>query len=82
MLTILRNAFLEKPLYLFKTEYAYYGRDLLDMMESRFPEYLYTFLHDERLPYLAETVNLGLITCKLYDLGARFQKMPVYFVYP
>jgi hypothetical protein len=27
----------------FKTEYAYYGRDLLDMMEPGFLEYLYTF---------------------------------------
>lgn len=59
---------------LFKTEYAYYGRDLLDMMEPGFQEYLYTFLHDEGLPYLAETVNLGSLTCKLYDLVLDFKR--------
>lgn len=59
---------------LFKTEYAYYGRDLLDMMEPWFLEYLYTFLHDEGLPYLAETVNLGSLTCKLYDLVRDFKR--------
>jgi hypothetical protein len=53
---------------LFKREYAYYGRDLLDMMEEGFREYLNTFLHDEGLPYLAETLKLGSLTCKLYDL--------------
>jgi hypothetical protein len=59
---------------LFKTEYAYYGRDLLDMMEPAFLEYLHTFLHDEGLPYLAETVNLGSLTCKLYDLVLDFKR--------
>jgi hypothetical protein len=59
---------------LFKTEYAYYGRDLLDMMEPGFLEYLYTFLHDEGFPYLAETVNLGSLTCKLYDLVLDFKR--------
>jgi hypothetical protein len=59
---------------LFKTEYAYYGRDLLDMMEPGFLEYLYTFLHDEGLPYLAETVKLGSLTCKLYDLVLDFKR--------
>jgi len=59
---------------LFKTEYAYYGQDLLDIMEPGFLEYLYTFLHDEGLPYLAETVNLGSLTCKLYDLVLDFKR--------
>jgi hypothetical protein len=59
---------------LFKTEYAYYGRDLLDMMEPGFLDYLYTFFHDEGLPYLAETVKLGSLTCKLYDLVLDFKR--------
>ena len=46
----------------------------LDMMEPGFLEYLYTFLHDEGLPYLAETVNLGSLTCKLYDLVLDFKR--------
>jgi hypothetical protein len=66
-----RNNF---SLDLFKMEYAYYGRDLLDMMEPGFLEYLYTFLHDEGLPYLAETVKLGSLTCKLYDLVLDFKR--------
>ena len=44
------------------------------MMEPGFLEYLYTFLHDEGLPYLAETVNLGSLTCKLYDLVLDFKR--------
>jgi hypothetical protein len=61
-------------LELFKSEYAYYGRDLLDMMEPGFLDYLYTFLHDEGLPYLAETVKLGSLNCKLYDLVRDFKR--------
>ncbi|AEW00279.1 hypothetical protein Niako_3998 [Niastella koreensis GR20-10] len=44
------------------------------MMEPGFLEFLYTFLHDEGLPYLAETVNLGSLTCKLYDLVLDFKR--------
>jgi hypothetical protein len=58
---------------LFKTEYAYYGRDLLDMMEPGFLDYLYTFFHDEGLPYLAETIKDGAFGCKLYDLVKDFK---------
>lgn len=58
---------------LFKTEYAYYGRDLLDMMEPGFLEYLYTFFHDEGLPYLAETIKDGAFGCKLYELVKDFK---------
>ena len=53
---------------LFRSEYAYYGRDLLDMMEEGFLDYLYTFFYDEGLPYLAETIKAGASGCKLYDL--------------
>jgi hypothetical protein len=59
---------------LFKTEYAYYGRDLLDMMEGGFLDYLYTFLYDEGLPYLAETVKAGAYGCKLYELVKDFKR--------
>ena len=53
---------------LFKKEYAYYSRDLLDIMEEDFLDYLFTFLHDEGLPYLADTIKKGASDCKLYDL--------------
>jgi hypothetical protein len=58
----------------FKSEYAYYGRDLLDMMEDGFLDYLYTFLYDEGLPYLAETVKAGAYGCKLYELVKDFKR--------
>ena len=53
---------------LFKKEYAFYSRDLLDIMEGDFLDYLFTFLHDEGLPYLADTIKKGASDCKLYDL--------------
>lgn len=52
----------------FKKGYAFYGRDLLDMMEEDFINYLYTFLHDEGLPFLAETIRLGTVVSKAYDI--------------
>src|SRR6266542_5116983 len=55
-------------LELFKSEYSYYGRDLLDMLEEGFLDYLHTFFYDEGLPYFAETIKTGTSGCKLYDL--------------
>ena len=53
---------------LFKKEYAFYSRDLLDLMEESFLHYLFTFLHDEGLPYLADTIKKGSSDCKAYDI--------------
>lgn len=58
---------------LFKSEYAYYSRDLLDGMEESFLEYLYSFFYDEGLPSLAETIKAGYGNCKLYDLIQDFK---------
>ena len=55
-------------LELFKKQYAFYSRDLLDIMEEDFLNYLFTFLHDEGLPYLADTIKKGSKDCQLYDL--------------
>ena len=55
-------------LELFKKHYAFYSRDLLDIMEEDFLDYLFTFLHDEGLPYLADTIKKGAKDCQLYDL--------------
>jgi hypothetical protein len=55
-------------LNLFKKEYAYYSRDLLDIMEEGFLNYLYTFFHDEGMPFIADTFNAGASDSKLYDL--------------
>lgn len=53
---------------LFKKEYAYYSRDLLDVMEADFLDYLFIFLHDEGLPALADTIKKGAADCKAYDI--------------
>lgn len=58
----------EFSLDVFKKQYAFYSRDLLDIMEESFLDYLFTFLHDEGLPYLADTIKKGASDCKLYDL--------------
>lgn len=69
---------------LFKKEYAFYCRDLLSLTEPGFINYLYTFLHDEGLPSLADTIRNGAGICKTYDLiqdlrlalrEARYQKL-------
>lgn len=52
----------------FKNEYAFYCRDLLDIMEEYFLEYLFTFLQDEGMPILANTFKKGASDAKLYDL--------------
>lgn len=52
----------------FKKEYAFYCRDLLDLMEDGFQDYLFTFLHDEGLPSLADTIKKGATDCKSYDI--------------
>jgi len=46
-------------LELFKKEYDYYSRDLLDEMEPAFIFYLHTFLQDEGMPYLADALRSG-----------------------
>ena len=53
---------------IFKKEYAFYSRDLPDIMEEDFLEYLFTFLHDEGMPFLANTLKKGASNAKLYDL--------------
>lgn len=58
----------EFSLELFKKEYAFYCRDLLDLMEEGFQDYLHTFLQDEGLPSLAATIKRGAVDCKSYDI--------------
>lgn len=59
---------------LFKKEYAFYSRDLLDMMEESFLNYLFTFLQDEGLPRLADILKKGASDSKLYDLAQDLKK--------
>jgi hypothetical protein len=52
----------------FKEEYVYYSRDLLDIMEADFLNYVYIFLNDEGLPFLADTIKSGAADSKAFDL--------------
>lgn len=46
-------------LEVFKQAYAYYSKDLCDLTEKGFMDYLYVFFHDEGLPALSETMRHG-----------------------
>jgi len=52
----------------FKERYAYYSRDLLDIMEADFLNYVYIFLNDEGMPFLAETIKSGAIDSNAFHL--------------
>ncbi|MEI9959390.1 MAG: hypothetical protein WDM90_24425 [Ferruginibacter sp.] len=57
---------------LFKKEYDFYCRDVLDLMEEGFIDYLHTYFNDAGLPAFAETVKeggrLGLINDLIGDM--------------
>lgn len=53
---------------LFKHEYAFYSKDLGDVTEEGFINYLYTFFHDKGIPALAETVKEGSRVSVAYDI--------------
>jgi len=52
----------------FKEQYNYYCRDLCDITEDGFREYLYTFLNDKGMPALATVVKDGSKSRILYDV--------------
>ena len=62
-------------LELLKKEYAFYCRDLLDLMEVGFQDYLFTFLQDEGLPSLAATIKRGAVDCRSYDIVQDLKKV-------
>jgi len=53
---------------IFKKEYVFYSRDLLDILEDEFLQYLFIFLTDEGLHSLADVVKRGSPGSKLFDL--------------
>jgi hypothetical protein len=55
-------------LELFKKEYDYYGRDILDEMEESFLNYLRLFFDDEGMPYLGNVFALSYQELALYDV--------------
>jgi hypothetical protein len=59
---------------LFKKEYDYYSRDLLDEMEPGFQRYLHTFFQDEGMPAFADALNTASIPAHLGDLVMDFKR--------
>jgi hypothetical protein len=59
---------------LFKKDYDYYSRDLLDEMEPNFLIYLHTFFQDEGSPYLADSLNAGAPTCHAFNLVSDLKR--------
>jgi hypothetical protein len=55
-------------LELFKGEYDYFGRDLLDEMEPKFLQYLKTFFDDEGMPHLGGSLANVEQEVALYDV--------------
>ncbi|MDQ2719524.1 MAG: hypothetical protein M3Z26_07170 [Bacteroidota bacterium] len=53
---------------IFKKEYAFFSKDLMDIMEDSFLDYLFVYLHDEGLPSLANIIQKGLPGFIPYDL--------------
>jgi hypothetical protein len=52
----------------FKEKYVHYGRDLLDIMKADFLNYLYIFLNDEGMPFLADTLKSGSLDSNAFYL--------------
>ena len=59
---------------LFKREYDYFSRDLLDEMEPTFMEYLLTFFEDEGMPFLGLALVGSQQEVSLYDVMLDFKR--------
>lgn len=53
---------------LFKEEYNFYCRDILELMEKDFIHYMYVFLSDEGYPQLSRVIYAGADRAYLVDL--------------
>ena len=60
---------------LFKTAYAYYSKDLCDMMERGFVEYLHTFFWDEGNPALGDALLQGCRNVVAFDVVRDFRRV-------
>jgi hypothetical protein len=58
----------------FKLDYAYYGKDLCDVTEEGFIEYMFTFFQDKGMSALATTLQQGSKFRILYDVVRDFKK--------
>lgn len=60
---------------LFKSAYAYYSKDLCDMMEKGFIEYLQTFFWDEGNPALGDVLLQGCKNVIAFDVVRDFKRV-------
>jgi len=60
---------------LFKSAYAYYSKDLCDMMEKGFIEYLQTFFWDEGNPALGDVLLQGCKNVIAFDVVRDFKRI-------
>lgn len=62
-------------LELFKSAYAYYSKDLCDIMEKGFVEYLHTFFWDEGNPALGDVLLQGCKNVIAFDVVRDFRRV-------
>lgn len=60
---------------IFKTAYAYYSKDLCDVMEGKFVEYLHTFFWDEGNPALGDVLLKGCESVIAFDVVRDFKRV-------
>lgn len=60
-------------LEVFKQAYGYYSKDLCDVTESGFMDYLFTFFWDKGMPILGDLVKWGGRQVRAYDLVRDFK---------
>lgn len=60
---------------LFKSAYAYYSKDLCDIMEKGFIEYLQTFFWDEGNPALGDVLLQGCKNVIAFDVVRDFKRV-------
>lgn len=65
---VIDTTLLDFSLDRFKEEYLFFGRDLCDLTEPGFSDYLFTFFHDKGMPALATTIKEGGKFRILYDV--------------
>lgn len=58
----------------FKTAYAYYSKDLCDITERGFVDYLYTFFWDKGSPHIGDLIKWGGNHVVAYDLVRDFKR--------
>jgi len=64
----------EFSLDILKKDYAYYSKDLCDIMEEKFLEYLFVFFQDEGMADLATTIQQGAKLRIVYNVVRDMKK--------